>query len=197
VTGTIHRVALGDALTLLAACTRAADTPPDTAAAAGDTGSTPAASEAFARVETNVRVVNAVPDGPAVDLVTGEHSAFTNVAFRDITTYHTFASERPHIRVVRTGVPDSAVLGEFADFARDGRYYTVIVVGRADGQGAGLQVLRDDDPMRDSTMAGLRLVHVAMNLGSIDMAIEGSDGALFRAWASRPMRRPARWSRGR
>jgi hypothetical protein len=159
------------------ACAPGSDYIEDSLAAA-DSAMDPAASEAPARTETSVRIVNALPGGPSFDLYAGEHAAFTNVGHKDFTAYHTMAGDAAFIRIVRTGSGDTTTLAEFVDFPRDGQYYTVVALPATDGRPARLIVMRDDPP-GDPMKARVRLVHAAARAGTLDVLLEGGEEPLF------------------
>jgi hypothetical protein len=127
------------------------------------------------RTEVSVRIVNAMPSGPGVDLMVDQHQAFTNVGFKDITSYHASGVGHPDVHVSITGGPDSAILAELGELPEQGRHFTLAVIGKGDF--TRLEIVSDDDVAADQ--ARLHVVNAAMNAGPLDIFLEGTEEPLF------------------
>jgi hypothetical protein len=129
--------------------------------------------------ETQVRVVNAVPGGPAVDVYTGDQNTFSNVGFKTVTPYKVITENRPTFKLLRTGEATGAPMAENTELVLDGRAYTVIVVADSSGKEVELEALRDDMDPPAAGKARLRVINAASKAGDLDVFIEGTSDPLF------------------
>jgi hypothetical protein len=132
-----------------------------------------------AREEAQIRVVHAVPGGPAVDVYAGDQSAFSNVEFKTVTPYRVLGANLPEFKLLATGsAPTATPMAENREVIIDGRYYTLIAIPKADGEGVEIKALRDDHD-GDATKARIRVVNAARGLDDLDVRIQGRDDDLF------------------
>jgi len=133
----------------------------------------------LAREEAQIRVVHAVPGGPAVDVYAGDQSAFSNVEFKSVTPYRVLGANLPEFKLLETGAaPTSTPMAENREVIIDGRYYTLIAIPKGDGEGVEIKALRDDHD-GDDNKARIRVVNAARGLDDLDVRIQGQDDALF------------------
>lgn len=129
--------------------------------------------------ETQVRVVNAMPGGPAIDVYTGDQSTFSNVGFKTVTPYKTITENRPTFKLLRSGEATGAPLSENTELVLDGRSYTIVVVSDSAGQNVELDAIRDDMDPPAAGKARIRVINAANRAGDLDVFIEGAQDPLF------------------
>jgi hypothetical protein len=131
------------------------------------------------REEAQIRVVHAVPGGPAVDVYAGDQSAFSKVEFKTVTPYRELGANLPEFKLLETGAaPTATPMAENREVVIDGRYYTLIAIPKADGKGVDIKAIRDDHD-GDDNKARIRIVNAARGLDDLDVRIQGSEDALF------------------
>ncbi len=116
----------------------------------------------------NVRVIHAIPDGPAtVDVLVDNKTVVTALEYGHASDYHKVATGVRAISVNESGTAN-VVLSTSPDFQKDSSY-TVIATGMA----AAPQsiVLHDDAAGPAAGNAKLRLVHGAPGAGAVDIYI--------------------------
>jgi hypothetical protein len=164
----------------LVACTGTRDDEMVESTTAGDSSVAASSNVAAARDNAQIRVVHAVPGASAVDVYAGEQSAFSNIEFKTVTPYRELGANLPQFKVLTTGAePTSTPIAENREVVIDGRYYTLIAVPEADGEGVNLMAMRDDPTGGDSTKAHIRVVNAARGLDDLDVRIQGREDALF------------------
>lgn len=132
-----------------------------------------------AREEAQIRVVHAVPGGPAVDVYAGDQSAFSNVKFKSVTAYRPLGANLPEFKLLETGAaPTATPMAENREVLIDGRYYTLIAIPKADGEGVDIKALKDDHD-GDANKARIRVVNAARGLDDLDIRIQGREDDLF------------------
>jgi hypothetical protein len=118
-----------------------------------------------------VRVVHAVPDGPAVDVLVDNDPVFTNVAYRDVTDYAAVPAGAHNVRVVQAGAaPEARPLIDTTVNLGANTYNTIAAVGRADDIQA--QPLEDSNTLPLSTRSSVRVVHAAPEAPAVDVAVQ-------------------------
>jgi hypothetical protein len=138
-----------------------------------------AATSNVSPAEAQIRVIHAVPGGPAVDIYAGDENAFTGVDFKRVTDYRALGANLPRFRVLQSGAaPSSDALAQNIEVVIDGRYYTLIAMPDDDGEGVDLMAVRDD-VMGDDSQAHVRVVNAARGFDDVDVRIEGREDALF------------------
>lgn len=132
-----------------------------------------------AREEAQIRVVHAVPGGPAVDVYAGDQSAFSNVEFKSVTEYRPLGANLPEFKLLQTGAaPTTTPMAENREVLIDGRFYTLIAIPESDGEGVDIMALKDDHD-GDANKARIRIVNAARGLDDLDIRIQGRDDDLF------------------
>lgn len=171
----IKQAVFGLALAIGAGCGGAkTEQPVVTTGADGKTTSI-AGTEAAKRGRSLVRFVNAVPDGPALDLYTDERTTFYNVDFKTVTPY----TEIPDnlVKFKLRGPRSDSVFAENNESLGDGYRYTVVAMPTAD-QGIRLRVLRDEI-VTDSGKSRIRVINAAPGLNDADVTLTGMKDPLF------------------
>lgn len=171
---TPYLLALATAATLVA-CSKS-DMEIRTTSAA-DQNMSPAASDAYARGMSLVRVVNAVEGGDAVSVALRGQSLFPAVAAGAVTAYQQVALNLADFTVHVQGWPDGMMLAEKDRLLLDGNRYTVMLVAD-DATKRSLRVV-SDNVIPDSGKARVRVLNAAPNSPPLDVTVAGSKGALF------------------
>lgn len=117
----------------------------------------------------DVRVVHAVSDAPAVDVLLNNNKAIPNLSFPAFTPYANLAPGSYNVKVAAAA--DNAVVVINADLALGaGSYSTVLATGSL-GQGTITPLVLADTPRRIATEAQLRLVHASTLAGNVDIYV--------------------------
>ena len=122
----------------------------------------------FFNPRSNIRLLHAVPDAPAVDVYIDNRRIASNLAFKNITDYIKIRPGRYRIEIYPAGERRNAVL-------RDNIYIgprsisTVAVKGRLNNPGL-LQISDPDNNPRQNT-SYFRLVHLSPNAPAIDVKL--------------------------
>lgn len=142
-----------------------------------DQSTSPAASAAYARGMSLVRVVNAVEGGEVVSVELRGQPLFPTVAAGAVTAYQQVALNLADFTVHVEGWPDGMMLAEKDRLLLDGNRYTVMLVAD-DATKRSLRVV-GDDVIPDSGKARVRVLNAAPNSPALDVTVAGSKGALF------------------
>lgn len=157
------------------ACGGTKTTPPvDTRGADGASGS-PAGADASRLGTSMVRLVNALPDQPTVDLTLDERQTFAAVVYRAGTPYQGVGNNVIQLRLTPAGLPNP--LAETTETLTDGNSYTIIAFPQKE-PGAGLRLLHDE-VVPGSGKSQVRVVHAVPAMGQVDVAVQGRATALF------------------
>jgi hypothetical protein len=131
----------------------------------------PAATAQMAAGTSQVRVVHASPDAPAVDVMVDGARAIANLAYGESVGYVDLPAGSHEVAVVPAGAgPEAAVLAATLDLAAD-KAYTVMAVG----QFANLAplVLVDERAGPAGDQAWVRFVHTSPDAPAVDVAVVG------------------------
>jgi hypothetical protein len=126
-----------------------------------------------------VRMVNAIPGGPAVDVFADDQETFSNVAYKEVTPYKEFAyRDRPTFWIRPAGQDTSQPLADDSKMIQSGKYYTAVALPDSNGQPT-LKVVSDDLTPPRSDKVKVRLIHASPDAGEIDVYSRGKNDALF------------------
>ena len=120
--------------------------------------------------QARLRVVHASPDAPPVDVVVDGNTAFSNVAYKDITDYRSFAAGARNVTFVPTNGDQAAVINIDVDLQAD-TDYTVVAVGEL----ASIEalVLVDDNSAPATGQARVRFVHASPDAPAVNVRLQG------------------------
>ncbi len=117
-----------------------------------------------------LRVVHAVPDGPAIDVSANNVALFCNLPFKTVTRYASVAPGSTTIMVTPTGANQPTVMNTTVTLnANVG--HTVVATGMM----SSIQplVLTDDNSAPPAGQVKVRFAQVAPNAPNVDVAIRG------------------------
>lgn len=121
----------------------------------------------------SIRFVHASPDAPAIDVVIDGATVAENVSFGAASDYLPITSGKHQIQVVPTGsTTESAVLDEEIDLD-GGRAYIFAAAGLLNDLESKLYEVDLDD--LDENQARVRLIQLAPDEESVDLAVSGGD----------------------
>ncbi|MGH7719192.1 MAG: DUF4397 domain-containing protein [Gemmatimonadaceae bacterium] len=134
-----------------------------TALTACDDDDSPTALEGFARV----RVVQASPNAPNLDVLVDGEPELTSIAFRSVSQYLEVEPGSANVRVRATGATTNVI--DFNTTLDDDADYTVIVAGLL----ANIEalVLSDDNSAPPAGSVRVRFVHAAPSAGNVDIYV--------------------------
>jgi len=164
----------------VASCSReSSQTKPVTTTTEKGASTSAPANEVQKRDNTLVRVVHAIPKGPAVDFFADDQKAFDNVGFRKVTPYKEFPDKlRLTFKIRTAGQDGSQPLAENSEMTGSGNHYTVVAFPDSNGQPA-LTVVNDDLTPPDSHKAKVRFINASPDAGEVDLYPRAGKDALF------------------
>jgi hypothetical protein len=117
----------------------------------------------------NVRVVHAVSDAPAVDVLLNNVKAIPGLKFPEFTDYAKLTPGAYNVKVAAAA--DNSVVVINADLnLTAGSFYTVLATGSLGGNTITPLVLADN-PRRVATAAQIRLIHGSTLAGNVDIYV--------------------------
>jgi hypothetical protein len=162
-----------------AACERAeTKSGPVTTSSPAGTSTAPSSTSAASRDEALVRVVHAIPNASAMDVLAGDLVVFDAVNFKSVTSYRALDGKRYMFAVRPAGMTNAKPLSSNTEALEDGRYYSVFALP-GEGRSVHLRVVGDKLDQPADGMARLRLVHGGNGVGSVDVHATGVPAALF------------------
>lgn len=121
------------------------------------------------KTTADIRVVHAVSDAPAVDVLLNNNKAIPNLVFPDFTGYANLAPGSYNVKVAAAA--DNAVVVINADLnLAAGSFATVLATGLL-AEGSITPLVLTDIPRRIATEAQLRLVHASTLAGNVDIYV--------------------------
>jgi hypothetical protein len=138
----------------------------------------PPAKQAAESDKALVRVVNANPNVPDVDVFADEAKAFAGVGFKEATPYKELPDDRLTFRLRSAGKETANPLAENTELLNGGRHYTVVAMPDENGKSA-VRVLSDDLTPAPSNKARVRIINAAPDAGEIDLVAKDRDQAIF------------------
>ena len=119
---------------------------------------------------TRVRVIHAAPATPAVDIVVNDSAAITGLAYKAATTYVRVPASTVRAAVVRAG-SDTAVLAPTDLTFAEGHDYTVVALGKTQGDAVTPLILTDENAAPLAGKARLRVLHAAPDAPAVDVLV--------------------------
>jgi len=110
-----------------------------------------------------LRVLHAIPNGPAVDVYTGATKVASNVDFKTLGDYVSTPSGRNTLKVVATGKTEPALVSEEKSLTK-GKYFTLVVTGK---QAPSLLLVNDSAGKEITDKARVRVIHAAPGLSDV------------------------------
>ncbi len=117
----------------------------------------------------DVRVVHAVSDAPAVDVLLNNNKAIPNLSFPNFTGYANLTPGAYNVKVAAAADNSVVVINADLNLAA-GSYATVLATGSL-GQGTITPLVLADTPRRIATEAQVRLVHASTLAGNVDIYV--------------------------
>ena len=117
----------------------------------------------------DVRVVHAVSDAPAVDVLLNNNKAISALAFPNATSYARLSPGAYNVKVAAAADNSVVVINADLNLAA-GSYATVLATGSL-GQGNITPLVLSDTPRRIATEAQVRLVHASSLAGNVDIYV--------------------------
>lgn len=117
----------------------------------------------------DVRVVHAVSDAPAVDVLLNNNKAITGLEFPEFTHYAKLTPGAYNVKVAAAA--DNSVVVINADLTLNaGSFYTVLATGSL-GANTITPLVLADMPRRVATAAQIRLIHGSTLAGNVDIYV--------------------------
>ena len=174
------RAAIAIALLLIgcAACERAeTKSAPVTTSSPAGTSAAPSSTSAASRDDALVRVVHAIPNASAMDVLAGDLVVFDAVNFKSVTSYRALDGKRYMFAIRPAGMTNAKPLASNTEGLEEGRYYTVFALP-GEARSAHLRIVGDKLAQPADGKARLRIVHAANGIGSFNVYNAGTT-ALF------------------
>ena len=176
------RSGVGIALALLliscAACDRAeTQSVSVTTTSPAGASTAPSSTSAASRDEALVRVVHAIPNTSAMDVLAGDLVVFDAVNFKSVTSYRALDSKRYMFAIRPAGMTNAKPLASNTEGLEDGRYYTLFALP-GEARSAHLRIVGDKLDQPADGKARLRIVHAANGIGSFNVYHAGTTGLL-------------------
>lgn len=119
--------------------------------------------------KANVRVVHAVSDAPAVDVIANNAlTLFDGISYPDVTAYVAVAAGDYTIDVAVDGDESTAPIDDVAITVENGMFYTAIANSKLASIGLDFVV---DVPRPIATAAKVRIFHASPDAGSVDIYV--------------------------
>ncbi len=172
---TLKRTEAGLVLVLVAGCAGAKTEKPVVTTSGEGKSTSVAGTEAAKRGKSLIRFVNAVPDGPGLDLSADERTTFYNVEFKTVTPYTEIGDNL--VKFELRGANSDSVLANNTESMGDGYRYTLVAMPTSDSQ-IKLRVLRDDI-VPEMGKARVRVINAAPGVPDADVLLSGQKDPLF------------------
>ena len=116
-----------------------------------------------------IRIVHAVPGGPAVNVFVDGNQVFTNIAYKQVTSRATLSAGSHSVRVVPVN-SQQALIDTTVTLQAD-TYNTIAAVGQPNSVQA--LTMTDSSTLPLPNQARVRLVHASPNAPAVDVAVKG------------------------
>ena len=117
-----------------------------------------------------VRVIHASPTTPPVDIVVNDSAAISGLSYKSATPYVRVPASTVRAAVVRAG-SDTAVLAPTDLTFPEGRDYTVVALGKTEGDAVAPLILADENAAPPAGKARLRVLHAAPGAPAVDVLV--------------------------
>ena len=168
------------------ACSRSSDTHPVASDTPSGASQAPPAAQANERDQALVRVVNAVPGTPAVDITADQVTVASGLPYASVTPYKPVSASADNFAVKIAGQQRGPMLAENSESIMSGKHYTLVAFpGKADPRSgkseekADLQVVTDDIVTPESGKARVRVVHAAADVETVNVFAKGGKDSIF------------------
>ena len=170
----IHATAIALLLLLASAACDGAETRSAavTTSSPAGTSTAPSSNSAASRDEALVRVVHAIPNGPAMDLYAGDLVLFDAINFKTVSSYRAVDGKRYAFALRPAGMTNARPLSSNTEGLEDGSYYTVFALP-GDDHAPQLRIAGDKLDRPAEGKARLRVVHGGNGIGAIDVHAPG------------------------
>jgi len=124
-----------------------------------DKPASPKATKRIVRVSGTafLRVLHAIPNGPAVDVYAGAAKVVAGAQFKTLGDYVSIPSGKNTLKVVATGQTEPALISEEKSLTK-GKYFTLVVTGK---RAPSLLLVNDSAGKEIADKARVRVVHAA------------------------------------
>jgi hypothetical protein len=126
---------------------------------------------------SQIRVLHASPDAPAVDVTAGATTLVTNAAYKDATAFRTVPAGSTAVKVNVAGT-STTVINATVNLRSD-KVYTVIAANAV----ASLEplVIEEDPAAPPAGQVAVRVVHAAPQVGAVDVYVTAPGASLTTA----------------
>src|SRR5262249_18610448 len=174
----VFSLSVGTALVFMAACASDSQGPePVTTTTDKGASTAPPAKEAGKADKALVRVANALPGAPPVDVFIGDAKEFNNVAYKAVTPYKETPDVQKQFAIKPAGKESSQPLAQNTEGISGGDHYTAIAMLNPDGQ-AILKVIPDKLAPPPSDKASVRVINASPDAGELDFFVKGKEDAI-------------------
>jgi hypothetical protein len=120
-----------------------------------------------------VRVVNALPGGPAVDIFAEDQKVFPEVRPGAVVPYREVLQGLTTFRVRWAGRETDSPIADNREILRDGKYSTVLLRPATDRKEVDMTIFKDHTWLPDAGKAKVRVVHTIAGMSDIDVYSHG------------------------
>ena len=119
-----------------------------------------------------IRVLHAMPGGPAVDVYSGSTKIASNLSFKWLSQYVDVKSGKNAIKVVPVGKTEPAIVSEAKSLTK-GKYFSLVITGK---QKAALLFVNDSTGKEMPDKARVRVIHVSPGAPDVLVTIPSARG---------------------
>ncbi|MCH8501655.1 MAG: DUF4397 domain-containing protein [Aliidiomarina sp.] len=120
----------------------------------------------------DARVVHAVADAPAVDVLVNDDAVLTEVPFLAFSGYLNLPADTYNIKVNAAGTDVTVIDVDLP--VENAQQYSILAVGELGGDGIAPAVLLEDN-RRITTAAIVRIIHASPTAGLVDIYVTATD----------------------
>jgi len=174
-------LALAGLLLAIACSTESKQNQPVTTTTGKGTSTTAPSDQAEKRDHALVRLIHAIPKGPALDVFADDQKAFDHVTYKEVTAYKELPDKlRLNFAIRSAGNDKSQPLAENNEMISSGKHYTIVALPDSKGQ-ASLKIVNDDLTPPHSDKAKLRVIHASPDAGKVEVYGRERKEAFFEA----------------